>query len=172
VSQTPRPAPGGTEKPLVPWMLSFVRPYRGRVSLLGVLLLLEIGLGALEPWPLKIVIDNVLDQRALPEPLRQWLPTVAADDRVRITLLVVIVIAGLLLQLANQFVTAHAIQLQGATGQRMVYDLRYRLFRHMQGLGLHHHIMTSTGDAVYRVDNDAYSIENLVMSGLLPLPRR
>src|SRR5206468_3866002 len=87
----------------------------------------------------------------------------------RITLLVVIVIAGLLVQLANQFVTAHAIQLQVATGQRMVYDLRYRLFRHMQGLGLHHHIMASTGDAVYRVDNDAYSIENLVMSGLLPL---
>ncbi len=43
----PRPAPGDTEKPLVPWMLSFVRLYRGRVSLLGVLLLLEVGLGAL-----------------------------------------------------------------------------------------------------------------------------
>ena len=36
-------------------------------------------------------------------------------------------------------------------------------------LGLHHHITTSTGDAVYRVDVDAYAIENLVMSGMFPL---
>ena len=32
-------------------------------------------------------------------------------------------------------------------GQRMVYDLRYRLFAHLESLGLHHHITTSTGDA-------------------------
>ena len=51
----------------------------------------------------------------------------------------------------------------------MVYDLRYRLFNHLQSLGLHHHITTSTSDAVYRVDVDAYSIENLVMSGIFPL---
>jgi ATP-binding cassette subfamily B protein/subfamily B ATP-binding cassette protein MsbA len=43
------------------------------------------------------------------------------------------------------------------------------LFEHLQALGLHHHITTNTGDAVYRIDVDAYSIENLVMSGLFPL---
>src|SRR5262249_33478520 len=55
------------------------------------------------------------------------------------------------------------------TGQRMVYDLRYRLFAHLESLGLHHHITTSTGDAVYRVDVDTYAIENLSMSGVFPL---
>ena len=51
----------------------------------------------------------------------------------------------------------------------MVYDLRYRLFEHLESLGLHHHITTNTGDAVYRVDVDAYAIENLAMSGVFPL---
>jgi ATP-binding cassette subfamily B protein/subfamily B ATP-binding cassette protein MsbA len=51
----------------------------------------------------------------------------------------------------------------------MVYDLRGKLFAHLTALGLHHHITTSTADAVYRVDVDAYAIENLVMSGLFPL---
>src|SRR5438477_2603843 len=51
----------------------------------------------------------------------------------------------------------------------MVYDLRRRLFSHLTALGLHHHITTSTADAVYRVDVDAYAIENLVMSGIFPL---
>src|SRR5262249_9653908 len=35
--------------------------------------------------------------------------------------------------------------------------------------GLHHHITSSTGDAVYRVDVDAYAIENIVMSGFFPV---
>ena len=84
-------------------------------------------------------------------------------------LLVVVVVAGVVLQVVNQFVSAYATQVQVDTGQRMVYDLRGRLFEHLQALGLHHHITTSTGDAVYRVDVDAYAIENLVMSGIFPL---
>ena len=37
------------------WTLSFLRPYRKRVGLLAALLLSEIGLGALQPWPLAAV---------------------------------------------------------------------------------------------------------------------
>ena len=74
-----------------------------------------------------------------------------------------------MLQIVNQLVSAYGTQVQVDTGQRMVYDLRYKLFNHLQALGLHHHITTSTSDAVYRVDIDAYSIENLVMSGIFPL---
>jgi ATP-binding cassette subfamily B protein/subfamily B ATP-binding cassette protein MsbA len=51
----------------------------------------------------------------------------------------------------------------------MVYDLRARLFAHLQALGLRHHDAVSAGDAVYRLDADAYCIENLVMSGVFPL---
>ena len=87
----------------------------------------------------------------------------------RFALLVVVVVAGVVLQVVNQLVSAYGTQVQVDTGQRMVYDLRYRLFAHLQALGLHHHITTSTGDAVYRVDVDAYAIENLVMSGVFPL---
>jgi ABC-type multidrug transport system fused ATPase/permease subunit len=47
----------------------------------------------------------------------------------------------------------------------MVYSLRYRLLQHLQTLGLHHHVKTNTGDAVYRVDVDAYAIENLLIGG-------
>jgi ATP-binding cassette subfamily B protein/subfamily B ATP-binding cassette protein MsbA len=80
-----------------------------------------------------------------------------------------IVVGGVLLQVVNQLVSAYATRVQVDAGQRMVYDLRGRLFEHLQALGLHHHVTTSTGDAVYRIDVDAYAIENLVMSGLLPL---
>ena len=155
------------QRRLVPWAMSFLWPYRRRVALLSVLLLLEIGLGALQPWPLKIVIDYVLGSHPFPPMLAGWMTWLTRGNQ--IALLVAVVVAGVLLQIVNQFVSAYGTQVQVDAGQRMVYDLRFRLFQHLQALGLHHHITTSTSDAVYRVDIDAYAIENLVMSGMFPL---
>jgi len=153
---------------LVPWMLSFLRPHRSRVTLLAFLLLAEIILGALQPWPFAWVIDHVLIGRPFDDPRLQAVATTLARGDTW-TLLILVVVGGILLQIVNQLVSAYGTQVQVDTGQRMVYDLRYKLFNHLQALGLYHHITTSTSDAVYRVDIDAYSIENLVMSGIFPL---
>ncbi|PYR00933.1 MAG: ABC transporter ATP-binding protein [Acidobacteria bacterium] len=154
-------------EPLLVWTLSFLRPYRKRVALLAVLLLSEIGLGALQPWPLAIVIDYVLGGRPFPARLAPGIALVTENHR--FVLLTAVVIAGVVLQVVNQLVSAYGTQVQVDAGQRMVYDLRGKLFQHLTALGLHHHITTSTADAVYRVDVDAYAIENLVMSGIFPL---
>ena len=161
--------PGVREPSLLSWTLSLLRPYKRQAVLLSVLLAVQIALGALQPWPLKLIIDNVLDNAAHPfrEPWRGWLESIAGSNLVIV--LILIVVGGVLLQVVNHFVTAYATQVQVDTGQRMVYELRGRLFEHLQALGLQHHITTNTGDAVYRIDVDSYSIENLVMSGLLPL---
>jgi ATP-binding cassette, subfamily B, bacterial len=154
-------------RPLLPWTIAFLRPYRGRVALLVLLLLAQVAFGALQPWPLKIVIDYVLDARELPEPFKSWLFGFTGGSMV--SLLVLFVVAGVVLQIVNQLASAYGAQVQVDIGQRMVYDLRYRLFAHLESLGLHHHITTNTGDAVYRVDVDSYAIENLAMSGVFPL---
>jgi ABC-type multidrug transport system fused ATPase/permease subunit len=174
---SPTPLPNAAQTPLLPWTLSFLRPYRHRVSLLTVLLLAEIVLGALAPWPLAVVIDQVLGGKPLQGGITPW-PTLDGylvqakallTHNNQLAFLIVVVIAGVVLQVVNQLVSAYGTQVQVDTGQRMVYDLRSRLFQHLTALGLHHHITTSTADAVYRVDVDAYAIENLVMSGIFPL---
>ena len=162
------PTPEAADSSLLVWMLGFLRPYGWRVALLALLSVIEIGLGALAPWPLKVVIDNVLQNQKypFPEPVGHWL--FAAGGNLTGVLLIVVV-AGVLLQIVSQFVSMFHTQVQVGTGQRLVYDLRFRLFQHLQALGLQHHIATNTGDAVYRLESDAYSIDNLVMSGLFPL---
>jgi ATP-binding cassette subfamily B protein/subfamily B ATP-binding cassette protein MsbA len=157
---------------LLGWMLEYLRPYRSRVALLSVLLVSEIVLGALQPWPLAIVIDYVLTPasaggKSFPASIQPWITTFTHGNQ--FVLLISVVIVGVVLQVVNQFVSAYGTQVQVDTGQRMVYDLRGKLFSHLTALGLNHHITTSTADAVYRVDVDAYAIENLVMSGLFPL---
>jgi ABC-type multidrug transport system fused ATPase/permease subunit len=160
---------GLADRSLIAWTLAFLTPHRRPVALLSALLLVEIALGALQPWPLKIVIDNVLNsgEHPLPEPWRSWTTGVTGGSVV--ALLVLVVAGGVLLQMLNQVVTAFATRVQVETGQSIVYTLRARLFDHLQALGLHHHVTTRTGDAVYRIDADAYAVENLLMSGLFPL---
>jgi ATP-binding cassette subfamily B protein/subfamily B ATP-binding cassette protein MsbA len=152
---------------LAAWTLSFLAPYRRRVVVISALLLAQIGLSALSPWPLKIVIDYVLVGHPIPDPFARWLAMIHGGSP--FALLVMFVIAYVFVQIAHEFVSALNTQAQVDMGQRMVYTLRYRLFEHLQALALHHHVMTSTGDSVYRVDVDAYSIENLVMSGVFQL---
>lgn len=149
------------------WTLSFLGPYRGRVLVIVGLGLLEVVLSTLAPWPLKVVVDNVLGT----EPLPGWLgPIVAgATGDSRVGLLVLVVVAGLMLQLVTEVVRMFDTQLQVSTGQSVAYDLRALLLEHLQALPLRHHSEGRTGDAVYRLEADAYCVHDLVMGGLLPL---
>lgn len=155
------------EPSLLAWTLSFLRPYRWQVWAYAGLSLAEVALGALAPWPLKAVIDNVLGGQPLPAWAQAALGELTAASPAR--LLVVVTVAGLLLQLGSQLVSAVHTQVMVDTGQRMVLDLRQRLFSALQALPLRHHVHTSTSDAVFRVEVDAYCVDNLVMKGVFPL---
>jgi ATP-binding cassette subfamily B protein/subfamily B ATP-binding cassette protein MsbA len=127
----------------------------------------SIGLGLLAPWPLKLVIDNVLGGRPLPGALDRLGAAVAGNSSAG--LLVMVVVGGLLLQVVTQILSMINTQVQVDTGQRMVYALRAKLLAHLQALALRHHIVTRTADSVYRLEADAYCVHDLVMRGLFSL---
>jgi ATP-binding cassette subfamily B protein len=152
---------------LIRWIEPYVQPYRGRLAGLAVLSCASIGLGALAPWPIKIVVDNVLSGHPLPP----GLAPIAAQLGGRTTtgLLAVVLIAGVLIQVAREAIDIAHTQAETALGERMTFDVRGRLFDHLQALSLRHHARVSAGDAVYRVSNDAQFASGLVLSALLPL---
>jgi ATP-binding cassette subfamily B protein/subfamily B ATP-binding cassette protein MsbA len=152
---------------VIGWTLSFLRPYRTRVLAIAILALVEIGLAALAPWPLKILVDSVLDDHPWPEPLVSLMASTA--DANAVALLVIVVVAGLVLQLAGELLRTIQTQLQVDTGQRIVYGLRARLLAHLQDLPLRHHLLTRTADSVYRLDADAHCVDDLVIGGVFPL---
>jgi ATP-binding cassette subfamily B protein/subfamily B ATP-binding cassette protein MsbA len=144
-----------------------MRPYRGRIMLLALIAVTEIGLGVLAPWPLKLVIDNVLGSEPMLPEVERVARLLTGNSKAE--LLFVVVIGGLLLQLLSQVISTVNTQVQVDTGQRMVYTLRARLLAHLQALALRHHILTRTADSVYRLEADAYCVHDLVMSGVFPL---
>ncbi len=153
---------------LIAWTWSCVRPYRGRMVTLSFIAAANITLGLLAPWPLKLVVDNVLAGHPLPAVLAPLQLDSAAGGN-PVTLLLIVVAGGLFLQILTQVVAMASTQFQVDTGQRLVYALRSRLLAHIQALSLRHHVVTRTADSVYRLEGDAYCINDLVMAGFFGL---
>ena len=152
---------------VVSWTLGFLRPYRRQVAAILALSILEIGLAALAPWPLKVIVDYVLSGLPLPASLSAITPATIAGSAV--AFLVVVVLAGLLIQVANEVVRMIHTQMQVKVAQRVVYTLRAKLLAHLQALPLRHHVLTPTADSVYRLDADAHCVDDLIIGGVFPL---
>ncbi len=152
---------------LLQWTGSFLGPYRTRIVGISALSVTEIGLAALAPWTLKLIVDYALTGDELPVSLTQWLPLLVAIEP--ISLLIVLAISGLGIQLTSELARMAHTQLQVDMGQRVVHDLRSRLLAHLQALPMSHHTHHRTSDSVYRIDADAYCINDLVTGGVFPL---
>src|SRR5919106_4683618 len=143
---------------LVRKLLPYLRPYRGLVALAFFQVFLTVGFELLKPWPLKIVIDNVLGDKPF-----------AWGDVDRMTLLA-LAAGGIVLA----FVGGGALRLwHNATsigvGQAMVNDLRAALYAHLQRLSLAFHGRQKVGDLMYRVTSDTFAVQTIIMNGIMPM---
>ncbi|MDH3423713.1 MAG: ABC transporter transmembrane domain-containing protein, partial [Gemmatimonadota bacterium] len=152
---------------VVTWTLGFLRPYRRPAAAILALSIVEVGLAALAPWPLKVIVDYVLSGLPLPEGLAAITPAAIAGSAV--ALLIVVVLAGLFIQVVSEVIRMIHTQMQVQVAQRVVYTLREELLAHLQALPLRHHVLTPTADSVYRLDADAHCVDDLIIGGVFPL---
>ena len=140
---------------------SYLKPYWPAFSFaLGQVLFIS-ALELLKPWPLKIIIDNVLSGKPLP-----WGPVVGwSPHRLLlfscIGLVVVYVMLGGL-HILNNYTTIRI-------GQGMVNDLRRDLYSHLQRLSLSFYHRQQLGDLMYRITADTMGIQTLTMNGLFAI---
>ncbi len=128
------------------------------------LTLLAAPLGLLMPLPLKIAVDSVSSGQPAPAWLRALVPAAYRGS----TLLLAI---GLLLAIAV-LMQLHALAtwlLQTYTGEKLVLDLRLRLFWHAQRLSLRFHDEQGASDTAYRIQHDAPAIQYVTIQGAVPL---
>lgn len=136
---------------------------------LGAVLLLELlgtPLSLLTPVPMKLAVDSVIHDRPLPQPLAAWLPSASENP---VALLLWVCALSLLIALANQLQSLASSLLTTATSQRLLLDFRSRLFRRAEQLSLAYHTRKGTADTLYRIQNDATSLEWVFVDGAIPL---
>ena len=132
------------------WLWPLVRPHRRLVALASVAVLVQTGAALAMPYLVKVAID----EGVVPKDL-------AVINRVALVYLVLVGVQFL----AGRF----EIEAVARAGQRVLYTVRTKLFRHLQTLSLDFYERERTGRLVARMTADIDAMSELVTDGLVTL---
>src|SRR5215472_6086086 len=141
-------------------LIPYLKGHQSSIAWALFQVLLIAGFELLKPWPLQIVIDNVLGGRSLS--LAGF--TSSPGSLLLFASIGIVAVhfgAGALTLLHNY--TAIRI------GQNMVNDLRGALYAHLQRLSLAFHSRQRVGDLLYRITADSFAVQTMIMNGALPI---
>ncbi len=136
-------------------------PYRGAFAGAVAQVLLIGVLNLAQPWPLKVIVDNVLGGQPLAWP---WVGGLGTHGILLAASAALVVVSALLgvLGVSSNYATIRL-------GQRMVNDFRGELYAHLQRLSLAFHSRREVGDLLYRLTSDTFAIQTLTMNGFFPI---
>ncbi len=123
-------------------------PYKARVALVAVLILVTAGLGLINPLLIKVVFEKVL------------LGTGSADERV--SLLVVVSLAMILIPIFTGLLGLWQTYNNNIVGQRVMQDLRNSLYAHLQHMPIRFFTSTRTGEIQSRLSNDVGGVQGVL----------
>ena len=125
-------------------------PYKLRTSLAVISLLAATLTALVPPYLAKLAVDDGIRQE---------------DLRALTTIVALFVVAGL----AYLATSAAQTYFTGWTGERILADLRNRLFRHLQRLSLGYFERNRAGVIISRLTNDVDALDQLVTDGVTTL---
>jgi len=145
-----------------------VRPYRGTLAIILLAMVVETVMSLAGPWPLKVVLDNVVGNHHLPHWLDGFLgsPTAfATDGKMQIAALaalaaVLIAVLGSLASYVDNYYTE-------SVGQWVAHDLRMRTYHHLQRLSLAYFESHQTGTLLSTITDDIQTIQTFASSATL-----
>jgi ABC-type multidrug transport system fused ATPase/permease subunit len=143
-----------------------VRPYRGTLLIILLAMMVETAMSLAAPWPLKVIIDNVVGTHKLPHWLDQMVrPMLEGGGRLQVAGLaalavVVIAIFGALATYIDNYYTE-------SVGQWVANDLRLRTYHHLQRLSLGYYDTHQTGTLLSTITTDIQTIQGFASSSTL-----
>jgi len=144
---------------------TLLRPHVGAL-LLGLLAVIgESVADLLEPWPLKIVLDNVLHTKTSSGWLNHLIHRMVGSDALAVLQFACFAVLGI--AVLDAVCTYAEKYLTTSVGQWVTYDLRRALYSHLQKLSLAYHDQKRRGELISTVTSDIDSIQSFITSGLL-----
>jgi ATP-binding cassette, subfamily B, bacterial len=144
----------------------YVMRYKGKAVSGIILMIFMVMLDLAQPLPLKILIDNVIGNRPIPDFLQPIYSAIGSQP-FNLLLLVSATIVGI--ALVDGLVSYMGESRVTNLGQRVVFNMRSDLYAHLQELPLSFHERRRTGDMVARLTSDLVLVQQLVVTGLFDL---
>jgi ATP-binding cassette subfamily B protein len=134
----------------VRWMIGLLRPYRGKVALMFVALLIATGAALAPPYLAGQAVDSGIITG-----------DVSALDRIVAAFVVVAILYAAATYLQTYLV--------GWVGTRALQDLRERVFSHLQTMSIGFFTRRSPGVLISRMTNDIEALNQLVTDGVVTM---
>jgi ATP-binding cassette, subfamily B, multidrug efflux pump len=129
-------------------LAEYLRPYKFRVSIAVVLLVVQSFLGVVPPWLVKIAIDE----------------KIVGGDAQGLFLIAGLYLGVLLLSFLIDYAQ---MVLVARIGQRVMFDMRMTLFSHLQKMSLPFFDRNPVGRVMTRVTSDVEVLNELFTSGMI-----
>jgi ABC-type multidrug transport system fused ATPase/permease subunit len=143
-----------------------LRPYRGSLAIILAAMIVQSTATLAAPWPLKIVLDNVILGRKLNPWLARWLNPILAHGH-REHLAMVAAVAVVLIAVLNALASYLANYYTESVGQWVANDLRMRTYHHLQYLSLRYYDTHQSGVLLSTITADVLTIQNFASSATL-----
>ncbi|HVO80574.1 MAG TPA: ABC transporter ATP-binding protein [Terriglobales bacterium] len=145
-------------------LLTYLRPYRWQVAVALGAIVLKAGADVLGPYLTKIAIDRYLVKTpGQHSPFDRFL---SSDPMVGIAQVAALFVATLVISFFLEFLQTYFMQW---TGQKVMFDLRSQIFRHLQRMHIGFYDKNPVGRLVTRVTTDVDALNEMFTSGVVAI---
>lgn len=135
--------------------MQFVKPYWMLIILTIAIGILKFGIPLLIPLLIKYVIDDVISNGAM------------TIEEKKSALMNAILIFGFIFVVIRPPVEYYRQYLAQWTSNKILYDIRKKLYKHLQALSVRFYSNNKVGEVISRVINDVESTKDFIVTGLM-----
>ncbi|HZD48579.1 MAG TPA: ABC transporter ATP-binding protein [Silvibacterium sp.] len=153
---------------MLKFVIGLIRPYRAKLVIILLAMFLETAMSLASPWPLKIILDNVVGHRKLEPWLRVFMgSSIEHSSRMHFAAaaalaFVLIAVLGAVASYIDNYYTE-------SVGQYVAHDLRMQMYHHLQRLSLGYYNTHQTGTILSTITSDIQTIQGFASSSTLSI---
>jgi ATP-binding cassette subfamily B protein len=146
-------------------LLTYLRPYKWQSAVSLVAILLKATFDVLPPYFTMVAVDTYMTGRPPAHPAF-WIKYLNPSPLIGIAQMAAIYLVILVSALALEFLQTYLMQW---TGQKIMFDMRSQIFRHLQRMHIGFYDRNPVGRLVTRVTSDVDALNEMFSAGVLSI---
>jgi ABC-type multidrug transport system fused ATPase/permease subunit len=148
-----------------PLLRELLRPHHRTLTIILAMTLVQMVMSLAAPWPLKVILDNVVSNRPPPQWIGWLLPALGGPSKVHIAAaagivtVMIAVVTGAAFYVASYYTET--------VSQCVGNDLRVRLYHHLQELSLAYYDTTRVGTVLSTLTSDVQTVQGFASTSTL-----
>jgi ABC-type multidrug transport system fused ATPase/permease subunit len=148
-----------------PLLRDLLRPYRLNLAIILTATLVSMLMSLAVPWPLKVILDNVVGNHPPPAWIAWLFPMVGGTTKTHIAAAAgIATVAIAVVSGAAYYVASYSTE---KLGQNIGNDLRIRLYHHLQELSLAYYDHNRVGTILSTLTTDVQTIQSFASTSTL-----